>query len=159
MCIRDRCGPGAWPCPIPSWSRTRACRRRGARPTPACYPVRRPAGRWSTGGTSAHRAPCPEASGTHRPTGPRSERRPARGHGPPTGPAWPRTPAWGTARHGRRRLTVHYVDGRWDASMSNEWGPLGPLEGEWEAEGGLDTAYSHAAVSYTHLTLPTKRIV
>jgi len=28
--------------------------------------------------------------------------------------------------------------------MSNEWGPLGPLEGEWEAEGGLDTAYSHA---------------
>ena len=29
--------------------------------------------------------------------------------------------------------------------MSDEWGPLGPLAGEWEGEGGLDTAYSHAA--------------
>lgn len=28
--------------------------------------------------------------------------------------------------------------------MANEWGPLGPLAGEWEGEGGLDTAYSHA---------------
>jgi hypothetical protein len=28
--------------------------------------------------------------------------------------------------------------------MSDEWGPLGPLAGEWEGEGGLDTAYSHA---------------
>jgi hypothetical protein len=29
--------------------------------------------------------------------------------------------------------------------MPNEWGPLGPLAGEWESEsGGLDTAYSHA---------------
>jgi hypothetical protein len=28
--------------------------------------------------------------------------------------------------------------------MTNEWGPLGPLAGEWEGEGGLDTAYSHA---------------
>ena len=27
--------------------------------------------------------------------------------------------------------------------MRDEWGPLGPLVGEWEAEGGLDTAYSH----------------
>ncbi len=27
--------------------------------------------------------------------------------------------------------------------MGNEWGPLGALIGEWEAEGGLDTAYSH----------------
>jgi hypothetical protein len=29
--------------------------------------------------------------------------------------------------------------------MANEWGPLGALAGEWEGEGGLDTAYSHAA--------------
>ncbi len=28
--------------------------------------------------------------------------------------------------------------------MSTEWGPLGALIGEWEGEGGLDTAYSHA---------------
>ena len=31
--------------------------------------------------------------------------------------------------------------------MGNEfefWGPLGPLVGEWEGEGGLDTAYSHS---------------
>ncbi len=29
--------------------------------------------------------------------------------------------------------------------MANEWGPLGPLAGEWEgSEGGLDTAYSHS---------------
>ncbi len=28
--------------------------------------------------------------------------------------------------------------------MANEWGPLGPLAGEWEGEGGLDTAFSHA---------------
>jgi len=28
--------------------------------------------------------------------------------------------------------------------MTNEWGPLGPLAGEWEGEGGLDTAFSHA---------------
>ncbi len=28
--------------------------------------------------------------------------------------------------------------------MSNNWGPLGPLIGEWEGKGGLDTAYSHA---------------
>ena len=28
--------------------------------------------------------------------------------------------------------------------MANEWGPLGPLVGEWEGEGGLDTSYSHA---------------
>ena len=29
--------------------------------------------------------------------------------------------------------------------MSNEeWGPLGALIGEWEGEGGLDTAFSHA---------------
>jgi len=28
--------------------------------------------------------------------------------------------------------------------MSNEWGPLGALVGEWEGEGGLDTSYSHA---------------
>lgn len=27
--------------------------------------------------------------------------------------------------------------------MANEWGPLGPLAGEWEGEGGLDTAFSH----------------
>ena len=27
--------------------------------------------------------------------------------------------------------------------MADEWGPLGPLVGDWEAEGGLDTAYSH----------------
>jgi hypothetical protein len=24
-----------------------------------------------------------------------------------------------------------------------EWGPLGPLAGDWQGEGGLDTAYSH----------------
>ena len=28
--------------------------------------------------------------------------------------------------------------------MADEWGPLGRLVGEWEAEGGLDTAYSHS---------------
>ena len=28
--------------------------------------------------------------------------------------------------------------------MADEWGPLGPLVGDWEAEGGLDTAYSHS---------------
>ena len=28
--------------------------------------------------------------------------------------------------------------------MANEWGPLGPLAGEWEGDGGLDTAYSHS---------------
>jgi len=29
--------------------------------------------------------------------------------------------------------------------MANEWGPLGPMVGEWESEsGGLDTAFSHA---------------
>jgi hypothetical protein len=28
--------------------------------------------------------------------------------------------------------------------MTNEWGPLEALAGEWEAEGGLDTAYSHS---------------
>jgi hypothetical protein len=27
--------------------------------------------------------------------------------------------------------------------MADEWGPLGPLVGEWEGEGGLDTAYQH----------------
>ena len=27
--------------------------------------------------------------------------------------------------------------------MNEEWGPLGPLAGEWEGEGGLDSAYSH----------------
>ena len=26
---------------------------------------------------------------------------------------------------------------------TDEWGPLGPLAGEWQEEGGLDTAYSH----------------
>jgi hypothetical protein len=29
--------------------------------------------------------------------------------------------------------------------MANEWGPLGSLAGEWQGEGGLDTAYSHTA--------------
>lgn len=28
--------------------------------------------------------------------------------------------------------------------MANEWGPLWALAGEWEGEGGLDTAYQHA---------------
>ena len=28
--------------------------------------------------------------------------------------------------------------------MSDEWGPLGALAGEWEGSGGLDTAYAHA---------------
>ena len=28
--------------------------------------------------------------------------------------------------------------------MTDEWGPLGALAGEWEGEGGLDTAFSHA---------------
>jgi hypothetical protein len=28
--------------------------------------------------------------------------------------------------------------------MTDEWGPLGPLVGEWEGEGGLDTAFSHS---------------
>jgi len=29
--------------------------------------------------------------------------------------------------------------------MSNEWGPLAGLIGEWEGEGGLDTAFAHAS--------------
>lgn len=28
--------------------------------------------------------------------------------------------------------------------MSNEWGPLAALAGEWQGEGGLDTAFSHS---------------
>jgi hypothetical protein len=28
--------------------------------------------------------------------------------------------------------------------MTDEWGPLGALAGEWEGQGGLDTAFSHA---------------
>lgn len=28
--------------------------------------------------------------------------------------------------------------------MANEWGPLWALAGEWQGEGGLDTAYQHA---------------
>jgi len=28
--------------------------------------------------------------------------------------------------------------------MSDEWGPLGRLAGEWQGEGGLDRAYSHS---------------
>ena len=28
--------------------------------------------------------------------------------------------------------------------MADEWGPLSGLIGDWEAEGGLDTAYSHS---------------
>jgi hypothetical protein len=28
--------------------------------------------------------------------------------------------------------------------MADDWGPLGPLVGEWQGEGGLDTAYSHS---------------
>ena len=28
--------------------------------------------------------------------------------------------------------------------MTDEWGPLGPLAGDWRGEGGLDTAFSHA---------------
>lgn len=28
--------------------------------------------------------------------------------------------------------------------MADEWGPLGPLVGDWEGEGGLDTAFSHS---------------
>jgi hypothetical protein len=29
-------------------------------------------------------------------------------------------------------------------AMTNEWGPLSHLIGEWEGEGGLDSSYSHA---------------
>jgi hypothetical protein len=28
--------------------------------------------------------------------------------------------------------------------MADEWGPLGPLAGEWQGEGGLDSAFSHS---------------
>jgi hypothetical protein len=28
--------------------------------------------------------------------------------------------------------------------MADAWGPLGPLVGDWEAAGGLDTAFSHS---------------
>jgi hypothetical protein len=28
--------------------------------------------------------------------------------------------------------------------MADEWGPLGPLAGDWAAEGGLDRAFSHS---------------
>jgi hypothetical protein len=27
--------------------------------------------------------------------------------------------------------------------MADDWGPLGPLTGEWQGEGGLDSAYAH----------------
>ena len=40
----------------------------------------------------------------------------------------------GTGRTAERKRTA----------MADEWGPLGPLVGDWEAEGGLDTAYSHS---------------
>jgi hypothetical protein len=28
--------------------------------------------------------------------------------------------------------------------MADDWGPLGPLAGEWQGEGGLDTSFSHS---------------
>ena len=28
--------------------------------------------------------------------------------------------------------------------MADDWGPLGPLAGEWEGEGGLDASFSHS---------------
>jgi hypothetical protein len=28
--------------------------------------------------------------------------------------------------------------------MADEWGPLGPLAGEWESDAGVDTAFSHS---------------
>ena len=31
-----------------------------------------------------------------------------------------------------------------ETAMASEWGPLAALIGEWEGEGGLDTAYSHS---------------
>ena len=31
-----------------------------------------------------------------------------------------------------------------DCDMNEEWGPLAGLIGEWEGEGGLDTAFSHS---------------
>jgi hypothetical protein len=31
-----------------------------------------------------------------------------------------------------------------EIDMSNEWGPLAALAGEWHGEGGLDTAFSHS---------------
>jgi hypothetical protein len=36
--------------------------------------------------------------------------------------------------------------------MANEWGPLGPLAGDWQEQGGLDTAYSHS--QHTVLATP-----
>jgi hypothetical protein len=31
-----------------------------------------------------------------------------------------------------------------DDRLTNQWGPLAALIGDWEGEGGLDTAFSHA---------------
>ena len=28
--------------------------------------------------------------------------------------------------------------------MADEWGPLAAMAGEWEGDGGIDVAYSHA---------------
>src|SRR5687767_8996377 len=30
-----------------------------------------------------------------------------------------------------------------ELAMADDWGPLGPLTGDWEGEGGLDTAFNH----------------
>ena len=43
--------------------------------------------------------------------------------------------------------------------MTNEWGPLGALAGEWESDGGLDTNYEVAITvgpdswSYDEITM------
>ena len=33
--------------------------------------------------------------------------------------------------------------------MADDWGPLGPMVGDWEGEGGLDTAFSHSREEVT----------
>src|SRR5205085_5441477 len=59
-------------------------------------------------------------------------------------------------RHGRQaqpRPTYHSgpreppADGALNertVAMADEWGPLGPLAGDWQGEGGLDSVFSHA---------------
>src|SRR5690606_2396344 len=48
------------------------------------------------------------------------------------------------ARRLRARVAVGAAQAHRGVDMANEeWGPLAGLIGEWEAQGGLDTAYSH----------------
>jgi hypothetical protein len=51
-------------------------------------------------------------------------------------------PRYGVDQVDQTRGVPHGA-GNGDGVMADEWGPLGGLAGEWEGEGGLDTAFSH----------------